>query len=144
MIRTTIRTKGGHRLRAHIRKVSRRSPTSLEVGFFGNKKYPDGTYVADVVAWNNYGTANIPARPFFDEFSNGSTEVLRELSARTPPITRSLLTEVAGLLENYLQSIIRVWTEPPNAPRTIAKKGKDDPLVDTEFLINSVDHRIER
>ena len=143
MIRATVVTRGGHRLRAHIRKVSRRSPTSLEVGFFDNKKYPDGTYVAQVAVYNNYGTGNIPARPFFDEFADGSTETLREHSARTPPITNAFLTEVAGILKNYLQSVIRVWTEPPNAPRTIAKKGKDDPLVDTELMLNSVDHRIE-
>ena len=89
MIRATVVTRGGHRLRAHIRKVSRRSPTSLEVGFFDDKKYPDGTYVAQVAVYNNYGTGNIPARPFFDEFADGSTETLREHSARTPPITNA-------------------------------------------------------
>ena len=143
MIRATVVTRGGYRLRAHIRRASRKGPKGLEVGFFAESKYPDGTYVANVAAYNNYGTDNIPARPFLDQFSDESQDMLREHSAITPPVTDGVLTQMGSELKSGLQSTIREWVEPPNAPRTIAKKGKDDPLVDTELLINSVEYRIE-
>ena len=143
MIRATVVTRGGHRVRAHIRNASRKGPKGLEVGFFEESKYPDGTYVANVAAYNNYGTDNIPARPFLDQFSDESPDLLRDYSAITPPVTDAVLTQMGSELQRGLQSTIREWTEPPNAQSTVDKKGFNDPLIDTELMVNSVKFRIE-
>lgn len=36
----------------------------VKVGFMSTDQYPDGTYVAQVAYWNEYGTKSTPARPF--------------------------------------------------------------------------------
>ncbi|MBF0865115.1 MAG: hypothetical protein ABF932_13655 [Gluconobacter potus] len=37
---------------------------SVEIGFFPDAAYPDGTYVAQVAFWDEYGTQHAPPRPF--------------------------------------------------------------------------------
>ena len=37
----------------------------LEIGFFETARYPNGTFVAQVAYFNEFGTLNIPMRPFF-------------------------------------------------------------------------------
>ena len=37
----------------------------VKVGFFSTARYEDGTPVAAVAAWNEFGTETIPERPFF-------------------------------------------------------------------------------
>lgn len=37
---------------------------NVSIGFFENERYDDGTYVAQVAFWNEFGTSNAPARPF--------------------------------------------------------------------------------
>lgn len=143
MIRTSVKVTGGHRVRAHIRNTQRKGPKAVDVGFFPNSKYPDGTYVSSVAMFNNYGTDNIPARPFFDQFSEESQDIMRDVAAVSPPVMDGVANQLANELEARLRQIIRDWTEPPNAPSTIAKKGRDEPLVDTELMLNSVDHRVE-
>ena len=36
----------------------------VSIGFFENERYDDGTYVAQVAFWNEFGTKTAPARPF--------------------------------------------------------------------------------
>lgn len=36
----------------------------VDVGFFSKDQYPDGTYVATVAFWNEFGTKSSPPRPF--------------------------------------------------------------------------------
>ena len=38
---------------------------SLKVGFFETSKYQNGIFVADVAKNNEFGTLEIPSRPFF-------------------------------------------------------------------------------
>ena len=64
--------RGGHRLKASIRKgLSAQGVTRVTVGFYKTATYPDGTPVAAVAAWNEFGTKGggwggpIPERPFF-------------------------------------------------------------------------------
>jgi hypothetical protein len=59
--------KGGEKLEAALATLATKLavPATLRVGFLENAKYPDGTPVAAVAAWQNYGTGSIPPRPFF-------------------------------------------------------------------------------
>ena len=59
------RKSGG--LGADILKRLTQTSTKLphvNVGFFDTDQYPDGTYVAQVAYWNEFGTKGMPARPF--------------------------------------------------------------------------------
>ena len=60
------RIKGGDKLRRFLREAKSASRVkATEVGFFSEARYPDGTPVPAVAAWNEFGTTRIPERPFF-------------------------------------------------------------------------------
>jgi len=58
--------RGGDKFRRRLAGLASQSSGSLKVrvGIFESAKYEDGTPVAAVAFWNEYGTANIPPRPF--------------------------------------------------------------------------------
>lgn len=45
-------------------------------------------------------------------------------------------------IKGQLQQTIIEFKSPPNAPSTIARKGFNDPLIDTGHMLNSVDYEI--
>lgn len=59
--------KGGDKLEKALADIARRigKGGAVNVGFLENAKYPDGTSVAQVAAFDNFGTSTAPARPFF-------------------------------------------------------------------------------
>ena len=67
---------------------------AVEIGFFSDAKYPDGTPVTNVAAYNEFGTENkdgserIPERPFFRQaIPKMKTPVLAVLVADVNPRT---------------------------------------------------------
>lgn len=60
---------GGDKLEAKLAELSKRvsNAATLRVGFLEDAKYPDGTSVAEVAVYQNYGAParGIPPRPFF-------------------------------------------------------------------------------
>jgi hypothetical protein len=57
---------GGKKLDAYLaNRVNKLKRGELRVGFLENATYPDGTPVAQVAAWQEFGTDTIPPRPFF-------------------------------------------------------------------------------
>lgn len=102
-----------------------------------------GALVADYAAWNEFGTKNIPARPairqtvdtYMDEYVEDLADAL--LSGVTPETAMNRLGE--QMAKDISQSI-RDWQQPANAPSTIAQKGENNPLVDTETYAKSVGH----
>ena len=64
-VKVTVKRTGGRKLERFLREAGRGGVSSVAVGFFSDAKYQDGTPVAAVAAWNEFGTKNIPERPFF-------------------------------------------------------------------------------
>jgi hypothetical protein len=62
-----VEIKGGDKLDAYLREAAKnlKKASSLRVGFLEDATYPDGTPVATVAAFQNFGTGKIPPRPFF-------------------------------------------------------------------------------
>ena len=65
------RTKGGKKLDEFLRRAKTADGVdTVEIGFFSDAKYPDGTPVTNVAAYNEFGTNGkdgagaIPERPF--------------------------------------------------------------------------------
>ena len=52
--------RGGRRLATFLRKARAAKHVDTDVGFFDSARYSDGTPVAAVAAWNEFGTRNIP------------------------------------------------------------------------------------
>ena len=114
---------------------------SVRVGVLENATYPDGTPVAMVAFWNEYGTRTSPVRAFFrttvsENKKNWVLSVQNLMKMHNDP------KQVMGLIGVHMQEqivqSINTWSDPPNAPYTIAKKGFDKPLVETGLLMRSI------
>jgi hypothetical protein len=116
--------------------------------------------VATAAAQNEFGTvagehgSAIPARPAWRTTIRGQT--LKKLATQfaTRLRRRSLARQLAlqhldadanwlgQQLAAALVTTITRWTTPPNAPRTIAAKGENDPLVATRQTTGSISTQI--
>lgn len=119
---------------------------NLEVGFFEVSKYENGVYVASVASFNEYGTANIPPRPFFRNAVAKNSKKWNDIL--TNELRNSVDVELAyhrvGEVAkgDIVESIMQTNT-PPNSPLTIAKKKSSKPLVDTSFMRSSVNYKVK-
>ena len=113
---------------------------SVRVGVLENATYPDGTPVAMVAFWNEYGTRTSPVRAFFrttvsENKKNWVLSVQNLMKMHNDP------KQVMGLIGVHMQQIVQsinTWSDPPNSAYTIAKKGFDKPLVETGVLMRSI------
>lgn len=114
---------------------------SVRVGVLENSTYPDGTPVAMVAFWNEYGTRTSPVRAFFrttvsENKKNWVLSVQNLMKIHNDP------KQVMGLIGVHMQEqivqSINTWSDPPNSAYTIAKKGFDKPLVETGLLMRSI------
>lgn len=121
---------------------------SVEVGFMENATYPDGTPVAAVAFWNEYGNGSAPPRPFFRNMIDeekptwpGKVAALAKATDNDGPKVLALMGEdIQGAL---IQSINNL-REPALSPYTIKKKGFDKPLIDTGHMINSTGYEVTK
>ena len=140
---------GGDKLKAALDKIAANlsNGAEVEVGFMSSASapYPDGTSVAAVAAFNEFGTAHSPPRPFF-------RNAIVKNSGKWPKNVATALKDndydpVAALdavgaeIEDEIRLEIRSNTPPPNAPSTVAAKGFSRTLIDTSILLNSVTHK---
>ena len=127
-----------------IYKELKKQHAKIEVGFFEGEKYPNGKSVAEVAAFNEFGGGHTPPRPFMrtccERRRNKWRKVVKDNLAKNPDV-RTTMAELAQVMVEDLKDYIKIWTYPPNAPSTVAKKGFNDPLVDTGRMMNSVDWR---
>lgn len=118
---------------------------SVRVGVLENATYPDGTPVAMVAFWNEYGTKTSPVRAFFrttvsEQRKNWVLSVKNLMKLHDDP------KKVMGLMGEHMKGqivqSINTWTDPPNAPYTIKKKGFDAPLRETGQLSRSISSEV--
>ncbi len=130
------------RIAANLRKARR-----VEVGFIDKATYPDGTLVAAVAAYNEFGTERSPPRPFF-------RNMIRENAAKWPINLATALRNndydasvalglVGQEMQEELQASIISNTPPPNAEQTARAKGFNRTLIDTGTMLNSVGARVD-
>ena len=114
---------------------------SVRVGVLENATYPDGTPVAMVAFWNEYGTRTSPVRAFFrttvsEQKKNWVLSVQNLMKMHNDP------KQVMGLIGVHMQEqivqSINTWSDPPNSAYTIAKKGSSKPLIETGVLMRSI------
>jgi hypothetical protein len=114
---------------------------SVRVGVLENATYPDGTPVAMVAFWNEYGTRTSPVRAFFrttvsEQKKNWVLSVQNLMKMHKDP------KQVMGLIGVHMQEqivqSINTWSDPPNSAYTIAKKGFDKPLVERGIMMRSI------
>lgn len=118
----------------------------LEIGFFETARYPNGTFVAQVAYFNEFGTLNIPMRPFFRNAINKNIKKWYATLQNginqnaTPSKALSIVGEVARA--DIVESITSL-REPPNAESTIKQKKSTNPLIDTGLMRRSVTYKVK-
>lgn len=125
----------------------------LNTGFFSESSYGpenDNLPVAQVARDNEEGTINNPPRPFIRAGFGG---VLRSGKLdKSISVAMKNVLEGGDIQQQYkilgpifvkeMKQQIIDWDTPPNSPKTIEQKGKNDPLRDTDTMLNSVDYKI--
>ena len=148
------RVLGGRKLDAFLRKAkAARNVREVQVGFFASSRYPDGTPVTNVAAFNEFGTErkgrqHVPERPFFRQSIAIAEDELpavlrRSVDPKTMVVTRRVAGRLGAAFQGIIQSRIVKLQEPQNAPSTKLRKGSGNPLLDTGQLLGSVTYRVE-
>lgn len=132
------------KLKSHIPEQLFNDKTTLEVGFLDGVKYPDGEYVAEVAFKNEFGTSQIPSRPFFrNAIKKNKTKWLKSLEADINKNNDSALEKLGELIRGDIVKSITSLRTPPNSEQTILRKGSSNPLIDTGFMRASVSWTIK-
>lgn len=140
---------GGEKLKAVFQKAGKGGISSVDIGVFASAKYNDGTPVAAVAAWNEFGTATIPERPALRIANKENEKTLLTLIKRTvDPETMVITKRIGGLIGANHQgatqkSIIRL-SNPANAEKTKKAKKSSNPLIDTGFYKNSITFKVNQ
>ena len=148
------RVQGGRKLKAWLKKAktAQARSKSVSVGFFSTAKYPDGTPVAAVAAWNEFGTERIPERPFLRQSIEGAEKVIMPvlkdgIDPRDMALDRTTAGKVGLVMQARIQRSITELRTPANAPSTTAPrpqgKGSSNPLIDTGHMRDSVTYVVE-
>lgn len=136
----------GDGLEKALKEIAEKCNGSVEVGFLDGATYPDGTPVAAVAFWNEYGTESAPPRPFFRQMIETEKDTwgpkLAAAYKHTKGDGRAALALVGEDIDGALKQSINDFTTPALAPSTIASKGFDKPLIDTAVMINSTGSKV--
>ena len=151
---------------AQVRWVSRKQLDKIEkeldylkthavwVGFVCGEadKKVDGVAIYMYANFNEYGTSNIPSRPFFRTALNNNRKYIKdELKKLLQKVAlgemkgeialKSIGLEVQGLIQDSIKN--GNWES--NAPSTIrAKNGTGQPLIETGSMLRAVSFEIRR
>ena len=156
--------QGGAELQKFLRKAAKaKGLTATKIGFFQDAKYEDGTLVASVAAWQEFGTENkdgtvhIPERPYFRNAVNSpetAAELIMILRNNIDPWTMIVDPQIGDKLgaamQGRIQRSITTLKEPGLAESTKKarrrrhgkhKGSRANPLIDTGVLRGSVTWR---
>ncbi|MCC8367094.1 hypothetical protein J8V57_12550 [Xenorhabdus sp. PB61.4] len=148
--------KGGDKIRAALALLAGTQSIEVRAGVLaGATNEKTGEPIAPYAAANEYGTRNIPPRPFMrSTIANQSDEWGRVLGAQL----RGRLQESGGIeaafetvgkiMADDIKDSIEQSLPPPNTPATVARKAKkgiaspDKTLVDTGSMQRAIDYEV--
>lgn len=121
----------------------------VSVGFMEGATYPEGTPVAAVAFWNEYGvpSRNQSPRPFFRQMIAAESPTwpgkMAKLAKATDYDGDRVLALMGEDIKGALQKSINDLQDPPLAPSTVGAKGFGKPLIDTSHMLNSVSYEVK-
>ena len=149
----SVNFQGGGKVQRYLEQLADKlgRGRSVRVGFLESARYPAsenqaGLHVATVAFWNEFGTSNAPARPFFRYTiamkSPKWGSDLAKIAKETGYDGEKTLALMGERIKWQIVHSINIWQEPPNAPYTIRKKGFNKPLIETSLMLRSVDYQV--
>lgn len=145
-----VKFTGGGKLLTKLKTISKNAKKArLTAGFYKDAKYEDGTSVAQVAMWNNFGRNEegcfVPPRPFFSETISKNKDKWVNNYSKALKNTDYHIEKSSKLVGEQMRAdivdSINECTDPPNAEATIKEKGRDAPLKDTYHLMRSVGYQ---
>lgn len=135
-----------------FRELEKLNKLLAQIGYEAeNSSEKNGADVCSVAAWNEFGTINMPSRPFMrksvddnkDEISAYMRQKVEDvLSGRKT--AEQVFKEIGLFQKGLIQKKITDGSFEPNAPSTIRRKKSDKPLIDTGRMRQSVEIFIEK
>jgi len=118
--------------------TANRSDSFVKIGYLGGELREDDSSLtmAQVAAFNEFGTKDIPSRPFMSEGFNEANKT----DYMTPAVQavldgrlsrRKALTMVGLFVRKAIQKKIKAGPWESNSQATIDRKGSERPLIDT-------------
>lgn len=133
-----------------MREMKRAAVLTVEVGVQAGELTNDAADLATVAAINEFGTGNIPSRPFmresFDQNVNELDKFMQGIGGRII-VNRISASQGLNLVGQKMTGIIQKkivdgpWVL--NTVQTVLKKGSDRPLIDTGRLRQSIRHVVK-
>lgn len=142
---------GGARLETFLEKIARTvtQSSAVHVGFLASATYPDGTPVAAVAAFSDFGVPSHgqPPRPFFRgmirEKSPTWGKALGIALKQHDYNARTALEQMGEGISGQLREAINEYAGPGLAASTKKAKGFDKELIDTAHMLNSIDFEVK-
>lgn len=109
----------------------------------------NGASYVDIATWNEYGTRRIPSRPFIRISADTNKQAWAKMAQQcvNDVIDGDNPKDAAQVIGHRMVEDIReVFGSSElkaNAPSTIAKKGRNEPLVDSGEMRRRVNFRVE-
>ena len=135
----------------YVKELEKLRNMEIHVGFqSGDGSYDDGADVAEIAAYNEYGSSDTPARPFMKQSWESHESDLKQVCQQANNVIANggtaeqacKIIGVAGV--GFVQQEIVDGNFAPNAPSTIAKKGSAHPLIDTSRMLQSVKYVVKK
>lgn len=136
--------------RRYFRELQKLAEMEIHVGYQADQSYEDGTGLAEVAAYNEFGSSNTPARPFMRQsFENHESELQAACDMANQTLlnggtAESALSQVGVDVVGLIKEEMIDGGFAPNAESTIRRKGSEQPLVDTGTLFQSVKYVVKR
>lgn len=141
---------GGDALHKALEDIARKmGGGEVSVGFMEGATYPDGTPVAGVAFWNEYGIPrrNQPPRPFFRTMIANESPTWAPKMAKLAKATDYDAGRTLGMMgediKGALQKSINDFQTPALSPTTIEAKGFAKPLIETSHMLNSIAYEVK-
>jgi len=153
MVTVTAKLVGGRRMEQHFKRVVKQleEAKELRVGFLEGAKYEDGTPIAQVAFWQEFGSSRFPVRSFFRPM------IVKESASWGPLLARVLpkvgydvdkaMHRLGGYIALQLTESIVTTPQPPLSEVTLMlRKMKDDDssLVVTVQTVAEAARRVAR
>ncbi len=124
---------------------------NIEGGFVDTGVQPDEDEELLIIAGaNEFGTKNIPARPYIRGAIDNSEAEILELAERYSgeiidgtTSRYNALTFMGQFIEGLIKRYMINLRTPKNADSTIKKKGSDNPLINTGLLVGSIRYEVK-
>lgn len=128
----------------------------IRLGIFPESMYGpenDNLPVAQVFKWNELGTETAPPRPAFrvgflapvrkGMYNSYFRDSLKDILEGKTTFAKEYKI-LGNMMEKDLKEVIEDWSTPPNAPLTVELKGFNNPLIETEKMLNSIESKVAK